>query len=495
MFGYHYLWILIFAVVQNSCAAEKICNGFGEYYCDGRLDPIHLKSHLAASVAVSPNQNLEIHLSEYPMFEEFTMAWGRMTRADYYYNDEFWLERSFDGGASWEGGLSYTRQYTTISLGGSDYYNVDHLATRRKGAIRACSKIGANADTKSTCTPWVRSFPDNFSSHDKAAFALAQFWSVEIGLWQLSAWNWYSANYLIAIMDFAKISGKSDYNYLIEETFEKNKGQFFKIGYLEEILSWGVAWIEAYDFLGDEKYLNAAKEILDEAWTYKNTAACGGGIPTHKELLTSRDSSTNLLFVRLGSALATRTTDGAKYLAMALEVWNWFSSSKLIANSGGYLEIKGILDQNCEVKVGETMHSHQQGLAIGALVELSAASGNLNYLTEARKIADGVLRSGSIWIRNGVLIEYSCEKMTGDECWESIGQGKGVFVRHLGELDRKSSGRPYKNWIASQRSAIDQSNRRNFLHQYGISWNGSFNRADSGKQASVVHVYNAASYP
>lgn len=65
-----------------------------------------------------------------------------------------------------------------------------------------------------------------------------------------------------------------------------------------------------------------------------------------------------------------------------------------------------------------------------------------------------------------------------------------MFVRNLGELDRILIGRPYKSWLDAQVNALYQKNR-NALNQYGVHWNGPFDRADAARQSSALDAFNS----
>lgn len=85
---------------------------------------------------------------------------------------------------------------------------------------------------------------------------------------------------------------------------------------------------------------------------------------------------------------------------------------------------------------------------------------------------------------------FSCERNGGD-CGGDGPSFKGVFNRNLGELDKVLEGRPYRNWLVAQTDSLYRNNR-NSLDQYGVHWEGPFDRADAARQHSALDAFNGA---
>jgi predicted alpha-1,6-mannanase (GH76 family) len=138
---------------------------------------------------------------------------------------------------------------------------------------------------------------------------------------------------------------------------------------------------------------------------------------------------------------------------------------------------------------GQVTWSYNQGVILGGLLELHKATGDNNYIVEARKIVDAVLASPDL-NRNGIFYEFGCEG-GGNDCGGDAPTFKGVFMRNLGELDRFLAGRPYKGWLEAQAKA-NWDNNRNSLNQFGVHWAGPFDRATAGNQQSAFEAFIAA---
>src|SRR2546423_548507 len=111
-------------------------------YCDSR-DPSRAQQETVSTLLLN-GRRLALHVSD-----AAGMAWGTITggRA----GDEVWLDRSFDGGASWPGGSSLGR---TTSSRTARFNATDAGSLLYGGAVRACGR--AVEGQNGACTPWTR---------------------------------------------------------------------------------------------------------------------------------------------------------------------------------------------------------------------------------------------------------------------------------------------------------------------------------------------------
>ena len=147
---------------------------------------------------------------------------------------------------------------------------------------------------------------------------------------------------------------------------------------------WALAWIRASDATGNDQYLEAAIDIFNDMQTGTNTP-CGGGIRWKKE---GEDGSgyvnaiANELYLATAASLARRVSKNSTYLDIAKKQWNWFSDSGMINEKG---LINDGLNGECKNNGLQTW-SYNQGVILGALVELSLATGDDAYTDKAHKI-------------------------------------------------------------------------------------------------------------
>jgi predicted alpha-1,6-mannanase (GH76 family) len=141
---------------------------------------------------------------------------------------------------------------------------------------------------------------------------------------------------------------------------------------------------------------------------------------------------------------------------------------------------------------GGTVWSYNQGLAIGAAVEMYRATGAAADLTEARHLADSAINSTAL-VSGGLLTE-SCDSLNAT-CDDNQKQFKGIFMRYLGDLNSATAG-AYNGFISAQAGSLWNADR-NTLDQFGERWSGQDSSADPNirdwrTQASALEALLAA---
>ncbi len=459
--------IEIYAVTLTApTPSVEVCN----IYCDGRDPALAAADRIGGTSSVG-GRDVVLHFSD-----SDNMAWASIANGDP--GDEVWLDRSFDGGRTWEPDGSRLG-YTTVPSGQQGWrtlmYNVDNPDARDIGALRACAKPGD--ESEGTCTPWARSTVNATTPVDAAATALMQFYDRQRGLWDTTGW-WNSANALTALIDYSERTGSRTYRYAIATTFDRNEDTNFINEYVDDTGWWGLAWVGAYDLTGDQRYLDMARVTADYMNGYWDDH-CGGGVWWRTDM-TYKNAVTNELFIELSAALHNRIPGDTIYLARAQQGWSWFRASGMI-NSASL--INDGLDADCENN-GQTTWTYNQGIILGGLVELYRATGDADLLTEARRIADAT--TSSTFLNPEGILREPCEP----GCGADAPSFKGIFVRNLSELDRALSGRPYRAYLTRQADSAYANNRNN-LDQYGLSWAGPFDSADAARQHVALDLLTA----
>lgn len=437
-----------------------------------RADPAGARGDRIAATSTVWGRRIALHLSDAD-----DGAWASID--DGSPNDEAWLDRSFDGGATWEGRLGKTRIPKGRRGWRTMMYRIDDLARRAVGAVRACGKAGDRVEI--ACTPWFRTTTNAGTRLDAAATALMQLYDPGKGLFRSIGW-WNSANALTALIDWSRATGSTAYRYAVADAFAKNDGDDFTNEYMDDTGWWGLAWVRAYDLTGERRYLDMARKDADYIWTFED-GVCGGGIWWRSDKK-YKNAITSELFIKLAAQLHDRIPGDTTYLARAEKVWAWFFASGMI--NGDRLVNDGLNDQ-CKNNGGETW-TYNQGVILGALVELHAATGRAGLLDTARALADA--STSSARLNPGGILREPCES-NADVCGGDGPTFKGVYARNLGELDRILPGRPYRAYLAAQANAAHAKSRTT-LDQYGVHWAGPFDRADASRQASALDLLTAA---
>jgi predicted alpha-1,6-mannanase (GH76 family) len=118
---------------------------------------------------------------------------------------------------------------------------------------------------------------------------------------------------------------------------------------------------------------------------------------------------------------------------------------------------------------GQTVWSYNQGLAIGAGVEMWRATGDESALATARRLADAGTSDPAL-VSDGVLTE-SCDALTAS-CDDNQKQFKGVFLRYLTDLADVTGDAAYRGFATRQADTI-WAQDRTADNRLGERWSGA----------------------
>ncbi|MEP0918191.1 carbohydrate-binding protein [Leptolyngbya sp. DQ-M1] len=310
--------------------------------------------------------------------------------------------------------------------------------------------------------------------------ALQMFYNTGTGLWDTSNW-WNAANALEATIEYSRLTDSLTYRGNIFNTFYQKPryANFINPWFRDDDGWWAIAWIRAYDLTGEQKYLDQAKFIFwDMTKGWDNV--CNGGLYWHKRELNYKNAITNGLLLSVAAKLNLREPNDKRYLEWSQKIWNWYQQSGMInaenlVNDG--------LDSNCRNN-GKTIWTYNQGVLIGALVDLYRGTKDAELLKQAEAIADASIVKLA---RNGILRE-PCED--NNDCGNDGPQFKGIFMRNLTDLYRVSPKPAYREFIARNAESIWAN--RNAKNQFGLNWAGTIDKADATRQTSAIDALNAA---
>lgn len=422
------------------------------------------------------------------------MAWASISGGAP--GDEVWLDRSWNEGSSWPDGSSEGRVSVPAGATGTQTVEInidDTLGKLYGGSVRACGR--AVTGQNGSCTNWARASAVRTSA---AADALMYSYDPYNAWWPSSWWN--SAVALTSIIDYTRQTGDTRYEWIVNRTYQVDRVAFpagarssdpiqgdFISQATDDSEWWAMAWIDAYDLTGNATYLNEAATIANYVNTLWDTSSCGGGVWWNTQK-TYKNAVTNALYVLLTASLHNRIPGDTAWLARANAAWTWFRGSGMINSSG---LVNDGQTSSC-TNNGQTVWSYNQGLAIGAAVEMWHATGATSDLTEARYLATSAIGSSTL-VTNGILTE-SCDTLTAT-CDDNQKQFKGIFERYLAALNSAVGG-TYTTFLDTQANSI-WANDRGSLNHLGERWSGQTsssnpNVSDWRTEASALEALLAA---
>ncbi|KAF2160403.1 glycoside hydrolase family 76 protein [Zasmidium cellare ATCC 36951] len=352
---------------------------------------------------------------------------------------------------------------------------------------------------------------DVTSSDAEAVYAQLQQWYDEsTGLWQGQWWN--SGSCISTIANLATIDGnlKNDIVSVMENSFAnapKTYPNFLSKSvipsshplthttdkatprsYYDDDGWWALALLSAYDLTRNTAYLTSATAIFTSMRSTFGSTPCSsnsgaqGGIWWDKDH-TYINAIPNELFLSVAAHLANRAGDGGEYRDLARRQWEWFRGTGLI-NQGN--TINDGLDPGSCANNGGVVWTYNQGVILGALVELSSATGDASLLSTVGSIASAAIAQLSD--SDGILHE-PCESYA-EGCDTDRTQFKGIFARNLARLGRAGGG-DYGDFLRRNAESVwGSSNDGDGV--LGVNWAGPFGGGNASTTCSGLDVLVAA---
>ena len=325
----------------------------------------------------------------------------------------------------------------------------------------------------------------------QAIETLQKWYNPETGLWLTTGW-WNAANVLTGIIGYTAATGDKTYEWIIVNTFantkrfvvpsHENQPERIVENYINEYYDdegwWALAWVEAFDLTGEQKYLEMAKTIFEDmkgGWDNR----CGGGILWKKGLL-YKSAISNELFLLLATRLALRDENQEYYKTWANKEWEWFSKTGMINDLP--LVHDGV-QEDCIAKGRH--YTYNQGVILAGLVDLYKLDGKQEHIDLASQIATAAIENMST--PEGVLKGHPKQEDGADGV-----QFKGIFMRHLAYLYKQTKNPTFKDYLLKNAQSIENSATENGTNFIGSQWEGPFDKADAGRQSSAIDALVSA---
>ena len=194
------------------------------------------------------------------------------------------------------------------------------------------------------------------------------------------------------------------------------------------------------------------------------------------------NSINNELFTAVAASLSNRVPDKkSEYQQYAVNQANWLFGAGLLSENNTFHD--GLTPSDCTVE--GTVFTYNQGVILGALVELSTSTGNDTWLDSAAKVAKGAV--DTLVDGNGILTEtgrYPTNDPTAD-------QFKGILARNLAILQGARSDESYVTLLTKSANAIWASDKDS-NGELGPDWQGPPYNASAPAQSSAMECLVAA---
>lgn len=234
---------------------------------------------------------------------------------------------------------------------------------------------------------------------------------------------WWLAHVIEARLDAYERTGRQHWLEEAVRTYgnirDRNNGSLFN-DYFDDMLWYGLAILRLHDATGTGSFLDDAVAIWEHVHEFGWNEHGGHSIAWRKQQLHYKNTPANGPFVILSCRLAQHTAD-PRYLPLAITTFDWLTHN-LVDERNGFVE-DGI-NREADGRVDTHWRfTYNQGLYIGAAVELSRCTGDPRYLDLAARTAVTAIDELS---EDGV---FRGEGDGGDE-----GLFKGVYYRYAGLL-------------------------------------------------------------
>ena len=199
---------------------------------------------------------------------------------------------------------------------------------------------------------------------------------------------------------------------------ERNGEQLFN-DYFDDMLWFALALERVHRATGEQRYLDEAVAIWDHVIAEGWNETLGWSLAWRKQQLAYKNTPANGPLVILGVRLS-RLDSTRDYLSYARRAFDWLTAT--LVGDDGFVE-DGINRTGDGTVDTQWRFTYNQGLYVGAAVELFGATGDDAFLQRAVQTATTAVRE----LSDGTV--FPDEGDGGDE-----GLFKGVYYRYLGEL-------------------------------------------------------------
>ena len=305
---------------------------------------------------------------------------------------------------------------------------------------------------------------------------------------------WTFAQGWDALLDGVERTGGQQYAGLVESFYIGQNQSGWYSGYYDDECWMTLALIRAYDLTTNAIYLNQAEALYADIESGWDNTCCGptvGGVWWDKAH-TQKATAANAGAALAGARLYQRTTN-VTYLNFAQQVYSyWFTN---MVNPTTFQVCDHILTDGTKVW---WQFTYNEGLMIGASVELNRATGSASYLTNADNIANFMVNNEIVSTPYGNVLYDGNNTGCGGDCH----QFKGPGYRYLMLLFQQDTSKTqYNSVLKSSADAIWNLARDTNETVFAVNWAGPSQSAvdepqdDEACMALSLYAEQSGAYP
>jgi predicted alpha-1,6-mannanase (GH76 family) len=292
---------------------------------------------------------------------------------------------------------------------------------------------------------------------------------------------WTYAHGWDALMDGVERTGGQQYFGLIESFYEGQNARGWTSLYYDDECWMTIALIHAYDLTGAVKYLNQATALYADVMGGWDTTCCGsspGGMwwdKAHTQKATAANAGAALAGARL-----YQRTGNAAYLSFAQQVYSYWNANMVNPST---FQVYDHL--NPDGSKTWWRFTYNEGLMIGASVELNEATGNPSYLATARNIAGFMINNDVTATAYGLSLYDGSNTGCSGDCHEF----KGPAYRYLMRLYSKDTTKAqYYSVLKASADALWNLSLNVTSTVFAVNWAGPSEAAVAQSQDNAACI-------
>ena len=385
---------------------------------------------------------------------------------------------------------------TDVSLGdardassGPDVYAEDSRDGIADAPTETSDVRSSDATTDGTIVPGC----DVVASHARADRALADF--------LLRFWNggnqyldaaeptsgqstgyWTYAQAFDALLDGVERTSGRHFGGLVRSFSLGQEARGWSSDFYDDENWMALALMRAFDLTNDRAYLDRAVTLFqDITLAWDNTSARPGGIWWDRAH-TQKATASNAGPVITGARLTAKTGD-MTHLAFARRVYDHWRAT--MVDTATYEVFDHV---NPDGTIVRWRFTYNEGLMIGAALELYVATGESRFLSDAHSIAAAMVRDQTRSTAPGPVLFDGTNTGCGGDC----AQFKGIGYRYLAALFRLDpSHSEYRPVLQGSAEALWTLARNTTTGLFSIDWAGpTMAAAITGQQSSATMALN-----